>query len=290
MIVLVFSGERKEGSMGMTVCKTAALLALCCATGAQGPAQAQVRVAATLSNLDYTVTDLAPGDGAAPSVAFDGGTRVALQGRLSEWDGTPPGYLADTNVVVSVPTIVNRSWSDTASTLSWDGRTLIAAATVAPVDRGSVYFSGDAALPWRRFTLAPHTRITFTSSAALDLTLDGATGTPALGYGSMLLEVSPSGGTYVPGAASVYDSLFAWVGDDALRGFNDRTETGRTLTVAWDNDGDTPAQAWVRLEMTADGDAWALRSPVPEPAPWAMLGAGCALVGAWPRLRRRDGV
>jgi hypothetical protein len=264
-----------------------ALLAMWCAAGAQ----AQVRVAATASNLNYSIGDLAPGDGVAAAVAFDGATRVALEGRLSAWDGTPPGYLSDTDVVVSTPTVIDRAWSDTASTLAWDGRTMIAAGTVAPVGKGSVYFTGDAGMSWRRFTLAPHTRITFTSDAALDLTLDGGPGTPALGYGSMILEVSDANNVFAVGARSVSDSMSGWVGDDRIQGFNASTATARTLVAAWDNDSDAWAPAYVRLELGAEGEAWAVPAPpVPEPAPWAMLGAGCALVGMWPgRPRRRRG-
>ena len=232
-----------------------AWIALTLAAAAPAMAQDKARASASLTHFTYSLVDLAPGDGVAPSITFgdhgtlleayvwqtqDGALTTLLDGRDQNHDGT---LVANGQSGASLAAVYNAeatSWAQAGLDVSANGF----------ANFGTYY------------TLSPHTELTLSWLAEVDTTISSANRGVAETHLRATISQSVDGNyaetmTLLRSSAGVGDaaqalslSLQVRTGENAARGFY----TG----VAW-------------------SQAVAL---VPEPQQWAMWMAGLAFAGA----------
>lgn len=220
-----------------------------------GNAAAQSSASASVATWRYTLTDLAPLDGIAPSITLSPQTMspayqsIALHGRPlvegADWQGET---------------------SDTGASLYWEsGANSAAAWSLASGIEAAVHSVGTPVLAHGMrefsFTLSPFTQVAFFQEG--HLSSGGQTGAPGA---RAILAVSLDG---FPRSAAGWDEL-ELVGDGA-RDF--------TLTASAASEGGSAAGT-VKLQATSY-----VLVPVPEPGQYATLLAGLALLAGWCRRR-----
>ena len=262
------------------------LLAALATLAASAPARGQIRGSAEATNLRYTLTDLAPADGLAPAVNFTNGRSVALsvQSLLMAPGTRPDEHIAD--VTATAPTTLSRNWTPEVRVEASLGR--LGVRTAIDVDTAPDAFTrGDATAtlaPWY-FTLAPHTGIAFSFEVAIAMALDEGAGVSEYGGANAFATLyyrTPTGAWSAP----IVDGLFGSAGTSQAGGFPPSFDLTRTATVSWQNTGDTWIDGHVIYDVGVLGEIQGGPPPVPEPAEWAMLVAGVALLGGVARRRR----
>lgn len=251
------------------------------------PAQAQFQGAASGANLRYTLEDLSPADGIAPSAVFGTG-RADFRVGLATWPDGQPVQSQYTEKTVTAPWTINHEAANGHTGTAWLGTGNVAAAMLAP--EGEMRIVADQRVNGlQEFRLAPHTSITFLLDAAVDLQIDLSYA--AIQDASASVDLYVDGVTWLPQppGQSQGRGLGGAVSNDPESrhpGFVPSVRQYDTLRGVWTNDTDQWADG--RLHVNATLFAWALSgenvSPVPEPGQWAMLGIGVGLLG-W-RLRR----
>ncbi|HIV72292.1 MAG TPA: hypothetical protein H9903_15255 [Candidatus Aquabacterium excrementipullorum] len=290
-----------------------ALLVFAPPARAAGPAYASAST--TWSDFHFSVVDLAPGDGVAPSVQFGGGAQTQLTAYDSPifptlydfkmidgaWDGGWPLATA------SIPGAV--------SSISSEGMVAQAFLDADLLNTGDHTLTGATnallASAWNpdpgRFTLGAHTALvlegTFGAQAQLDLA--ALAQHPALAgqdAWSMAVEASSSADLLVYQAGS-YDLLGearlrnevsgVWHAGGQATVVRDPERAGPSASQSFvlriENNSDTALDALIALTLLSHVQAQVDVSPVPEPAavPATLAGIGTVLAACLLRPRRR---
>lgn len=252
------------------------------------PASAQIRGAGSITHFTATVTDLDPADGIAPVLQYEDPVNVGLGGSLLVALPHQNSWYDNTGKSVAGPGVFTHDDAPYAySGASYDGKSIVAAASLAPVRDGTFDADMQAGTLGRAFRLAPHTSVTFTADLALDLALDPGKENREWGQGSVYLALDHSidGRWDNPGTG---DAVSAWVGTNQYGEFRPQAQLFKTVSATWDNTGDT----WEEGLIGTMVDLWIDASgtpvvPVPEPGEWAMLAAGGAVLALRGRHFRR---
>ncbi len=213
---------------------------------------------------------------------------------LDETDGITPSLMFTSDIVngavfANMNTVLGNPWDETRSLTHYgadsidkpQGAALVelspgSARAAAHAGRGAFSAAGSSGYA---FTLTPHTHVRFSAIAQLDVAHYNPTSPPDLGEAEagLLGEIFS-----FPGQRTQFDSFLV----SSTPGSSSRTLAVHAYS------GDVLATGYIR----ADARAFAIGvSPIPEPAPWAMLLAGLslsALSGQWGAIRacsRRPG-
>jgi hypothetical protein len=262
-----------------TFVTTLAMLSLLAAA----PARAQLHFAASAGNLQYTLTDLAPDDGIAPSVTFAGPAQAYLSGALERNVPIAVSGWADHRVTTN-EAVLTEDWDAGAHAgVGYDGQSVVVASSLDPTTFGLT--TNLLAQSQQAFTLAPHTRITFTVDAAIDLTLgmDPAKVGYAQAFAGIAVDQSPVGTVFDVGTWGLMADGALVENEDDWSGNTYANVVAGTIPFSWDNDSASLQGATVTYVAGAWGNihnTGASPLPVPEPGAWAMLLAGLAGLGA----------
>lgn len=252
--------------------------------GAALPAHAQLRIAAGASNLQYTLTDLAPNDGVAPAITFTGPAQAYLSGELDATGrGAPAVNWSDTRVTNGPLVLTQDSALGAQVGLGYDGKDLAVAADLDPA--AGYQHASFMSQSQQRFTLSPHTSITFTVDAAFDMHLDNhpADDWEAEAWTGLIVDNTAVGTVWTLGDPSMQIES-GWLGGGVDYRADRSNSDGGPLVFTWNNNTDTQQSATLSYMASAWGEVdYVPASPVPEPGQWAMLGLGCGLLC----LRRR---
>jgi hypothetical protein len=264
------------------------------AAGVATPALAQIRATASIVDLGYTVSDLDPDDGIAPTLTV--GVPDAHMGRVDQahvWlDYTldaPGGRINDRTTALALPgSPVLASYAKAHGSAeghvtgrqTWTSQAVSVGATVGNLGNYEVTVDAEAIGDSLAFTLAPRTRVSFT--ATINGWADGVGADPEF-YG--LAQIL--GGLRVmsltnPNSLQFTDGELFW--DNTLNPAPLAFEYSLPLSVSFDNLSDAPAYVETQIELDMLLRTMPI-SAIPEPAPFAMLLAGGLLLG----LRRRPG-
>jgi hypothetical protein len=253
------------------------LILLGCALGAawSAPALADVDATITYGKLSYTLADLNPADGIAPSLTFNplppDGYTGTLGASYLEWYGGYPtvsDYLNRSDFEGG-PLSLDYRWGDSTMHASLGGRAVPASQVLTVSDQLrtndrtlNAYHSifGDPLT----FTLSANTAVTFHSELDYSAQVSGA-GSAFSARGVLELFIDP------PGEEG------HTVNTERLIGVGDGTAL---LQASFSNSSSSNVEGYTQLSLFTSG---AIASPVPEPAHAAMLLAGLAVLG----LRRR---
>jgi hypothetical protein len=240
----------------------------------------------TFSNFHYTLTDLTPNDGLAPSATFTFTNSVYATGSDTaiEESASSKDDMVTKQVTVSAPGY-NATASITAGT---DIQHLTGAAAAAS---GSVTLTGKepdgqfntyashASIYDGTFILAPGTRITFYADIHAFASLDTGTADQdafAVADGTMI------GWGGVDGSGIV--DAKAIIRSDDLGPKTD--ETTNTIQITFSNYGFKPNTGHLYAETSVYGYVFVNTVPVPEPSTYAMFLAGLGLIGFAKRRRK----
>jgi len=218
-----------------------------------GNAAAQSGALASVSTWRYTLTDLAPLDGIAPSIALSPQSMSPAYQSIA-WHGRPMVEGADWQ----------GETSDSGAPLHWQSGANSASAWSLPSGiEAAVHSVGTPVLAHGMreftFTLSPFTQVAFFQDG--HLSSGGQTGAPGA---RARLAVTMDG---FPSSAAGWDES-ELVGDG---------ERDFTLTATAASEG-MSAAGTVRLQATSY-----VLVPIPEPGQYAMLLAGLALLAGWRR-------
>lgn len=247
-----------------------ASLTLACGTAS---AAGHTSATSNLSSLQFQLTDLTPSDGLAAGMQYDYVSSY-LNSRLDE-PGPPPTSpsmtQSYTGTLVAASTLLDNAYAHSAgsqSGLVGDQHGESTLQQSAPLDSGALAAGNNSAV----LTLLPHTALTITGHAT--------------GWASVADVPTPADYTAHAGArVSLQDGDHNWIGyfDQSADADGFRLTGGfdQTLEMSYANNSD----ANITLYLFAGIDSATSRvSAVPEPAGYAMLGAG--LLVAWARRRR----
>ena len=237
---------------------------------------------ASLTNIRFKLTDLAPGDGVAASLTtVPNATKTDLFASAS-FDG-----IAQTNQTIAtgvlVPGSINASGLAATAGSGAQGGSLFSSGTAG--DRGtfqsqaSVYSAADGLAT--SFMLSPHTRLTITAKMDLSISITDVCGSFQC---EKAVATASIGGLFGNSGASQSTSLF--LDASALDGSFRAQTLHDVMTVSFVNDGDTSLGIWGFSMFTFVNGVGAV-TPVPEPATWASLLAGLAALTAVRRFRDR---
>jgi hypothetical protein len=283
--------------------------ALTMAVLAPDAAHAQAHAAATIGNYQYTLTDLAPDDGIAPSITWGpGNTQLEYTASLS--NGV--GYGGGPNVVASQSDALDHAGPMGASqqALSFAGFTVEGNAnglsTSADMAKGGTWNQTSAFV--NTFSLSPHTAITFTSDASIAASVvvpDWSVRREPSGYmnngyfdwaplqaGSLaMLYVGENAGSQRYQSPTSCEARFGCLGADALGGYWRTYSTmdvhnARQLSVTVSNDADAALDSKLTVMAYSDGYATAPIVMVPEAGTWAQMVLGLAGLGMLAARRR----
>lgn len=238
-----------------------------------GPALADGRASATISNLQFGVLDLTPDDGIAAGYSIASvagpmlGTNINSRGGIRLWeDLSPAPYEPGTARVDDGATFAQASTEGGLGDIS-------AAAYATP----SVVRFGDAHVGSRvnqmiELTVQPHTVLIMSghlhvlSAYALD--------------GARYLSIASASVSFLSDGVSASES------HSTVTNWNTDTtdEWDKDFMLAYANGSDDDLA--VRFYL-ATWTSMSVTPPIPEPEMWTMLGAGMLLLGAAGRYRRR---
>lgn len=269
-----------------TTVATLGALAALAALALPAPAHAQIHARAESSGFNYTVVDLDPADGVAPAIRFNAAPAVMV-----DTDGfaeVGQHQLVNTGdwTITTAPHAIVHDWiPQIHASAVYDGSVATTETTLAPLVDGFVRSSSSVELqPWT-FSLAPHTRITFSMDMTIEMALDPSL--PAMEFGGTTAAISlyyrQANGVW---SAPIYDNVGGLIGTTSGGDYGPSFSTSRTAQVSWDNTGDTWLDGQVVNTVGTIAQVTWGPPPVPEPASWAMLGIGVGLLG-WGARRRR---
>lgn len=209
---------------------------------------------AGISEFSWTLVDLNPGDGIAPSIKFDVAGGAAWSQRLTVFP-----WLIDARDTFGA-TQVSAAEGNAASALSETGNM---ASAHAPAENG-IFMA--YAMHVASFELTPYTRIEFSATAKVDTTNPGTqTGGYALLEGGLVNAESAE-------PVSNFKLLLDSKDGSATQAWNPALSSGAETTIGY---------------FRRDTMAYVNLVPVPEPSTYAMLLAGLGLIG-WRARRSRS--
>lgn len=257
-----------------------------------GPAAADIDGKAQLANLGFMLADLAPDDGIAPGLTFmpdpwaphAGSVYMTYSERLP--GGADVVSYADLRTSQdSRPLALEYGWQQAAVGAALDRRDeplqqVLSIGTRMPVGARTRIATQDVDSDHLAFFVTPHTAVTFYATLAATGSVD--TGTQIAdgsnnfsAYGQLKLLIEQPEGWWSSDLAD------AELRADQYRPVLDDTAI---LLASMANPADAAAMGTV--EMSLAGSAVSV-TPIPEPAPAALFGAGAALLAGLGALRRR---
>jgi hypothetical protein len=278
-------------------------VAAACLAAAVGPAFANASSSATFGNLVITLTDLNPNDGIAPSLSFQTYGRAFVTGAIHSWGDTSElqsfahtapqqqGALSGT---------AHGDWAAASASLvaadTTAGFTSLSASGMAlsGIDAFGSYSShASGAEPYfNQFTLSANTRVTFSTNAALQAqtsmgyNLEADQGEFAYAHALFGVDAFTNDGQeHIDTQEHAIAIQFNVRDDGSTEGVRD-SWSGQ-LSVSFSNDTASEASGYMLNDVDIHGYSavWDGVSPVPEPATYAMLLGGLALLGCTTRRR-----
>ncbi|NHZ82458.1 PEP-CTERM sorting domain-containing protein [Massilia sp. CCM 8695] len=266
-------------------------------------AHAQVRAEGSLSNFSYTLIDLLPNDGIAPSLSivtpqgYAGGASVF--GSLSQSDSVEPWFddarsqftaPYDRDLAVGLATSVGTARASLTGT-DFHSLQLHTVASTAGTPAASRHAKGQSGLNITEFVLSPGTRVSFfadfTGSALI--TPEGEAHQAFRDYAEIQARVSLNANIQNRPGEYVYVSNF--INREAWNGHPGESPASERFSLTLDNKSAFSADLSLKYDLHATVQALKATevppTPVPEPATTAMLLAGLALVAGAVRRRRK---
>jgi hypothetical protein len=274
-----------------------------CLAAAVGPAFANASSSATFGNLVITLTDLNPNDGIAPSLSFQTYGHASVLGQAYSWGDTSETHGFWHIAPQQQGTLSGAAHADgsvaSASVVAADnvaGFTSMSASGMAlsGIDAFGAYKSSatgqDPYLNW--FTLSANTMVTFSTKATLQAqttigyNLDADQGEFARAYALLSVDAFTNDGLeHVVTQERGVDASFNVRDDGSTEGVRD-SWSGQ-MSISFSNDTASEATGDMQGIVAIEGVSASLNgvSPVPEPATYAMLLGGLALLGCTTRRR-----
>jgi len=254
---------------------------------------AEVTASVQVAGLAFSVVDLRPEDGVAPSISFFGGPSFlqstvafsSLPGRSATLLGVGP--FADLQSTITVETVRTRVFIDEGGGAPWSGATLYAEGYIADAANSNREFSSsvlsDRAFPGNaNLLLSPYTQLEVTITATL---FAAKTSGPFVGGNEF--EVSVASATIGLRGPSFDNSRTASINLSIFDPAQTQTRT-TTFSAFARNNTDQPMPLYFNVQAAVDGRSTV--SVVPEPETWALWAAGIGiLVLRVPRLTRQHG-
>ncbi|WP_343732350.1 PEP-CTERM sorting domain-containing protein [Duganella sp.] len=266
----------------------ATLLAASLSIAMTGHASAANSAASSLGNFHITLIDLDLTDGVTPSFQLMGASAPTARVLTLDQDSTltaagPFESIANSNAGTYFSQWASASGAGTLETL-W----LQAAAQSNGANTGRFDAAGRATAGLLNFELSAHTGIRISAdtsvSAASSGLIPGAEFTSTVGIATMDAYIGHEGSWEYAWTALSASTLDLRGESDALLPKHDAASG--TLTLVYDNTTAASKSGVLDFRVGADISQFPA-APVPEPASYAMFGAGLALLGA-ARARRRQ--
>ncbi|TBO28291.1 hypothetical protein EYS42_14895 [Aquabacterium lacunae] len=289
-----------------------------------GSAQAASYTAqANLSNLQFQVIDLTPGDGLTAGFTYDMNSPLAFVGAITVIEPVFGGSIQDVKNIRRSSPVSSSSPFDVSSQSTWAdaGRTGFASAQAGTLSSGvtlnamgSVLYTESVAaalnldvtqpdpsvLPAQRvLVLAPYTSVTLTGLARTSLTLADATACPNCAYdieAQTALLNSELFDTYFNGEdGNLLDSTDVLGQDYMAMGINRFYQPDQlgnvtlesTLSITLRNDtAQTKTMGFIADTWVYARTFQGVTTPVPEASTWALFAGGIATVLVAGRRRR----
>ncbi|MDY0749073.1 PEP-CTERM sorting domain-containing protein [Paucibacter sp. R3-3] len=263
-----------------------------------GPCRADSSASGTLGNVHITLTDLDPNDGINPSLTINFGSQPFLNSAIGSYG---PDFEQDafSHLGKNASSTVNDSLQAPLSTSS---ATMVGANTVAGIT--SMLVSGSASsnslgygefgalaanYTSTNFTLSPHTAITITVDATLNVQTTigydpvSGTGEFASSHALLVLDGHDIDGILIRSQA--YQPLYVDAAMDAYGNFTGAQQSwAGTLSVTYSNTSSQDLLGAFYGELDAGGSS--IATPVPEPDSYALLAAGLGVM-VWMTRRRK---
>ncbi|MGJ7916651.1 hypothetical protein ACI48D_14380 [Massilia sp. LXY-6] len=248
------------------------------------PVSAQVRSTASASGLRYTLGDLRPADGQAPSVSFSSPAGSLYAG----------GSVSDANGIVLYQQGQSLVWPQDSDEVAWKdailGRITLAPGGAVGMQGGSAVVSVAAGSEQMRYSIAQGGwdtgfRLAPYSSLTLSLDIDIDVAARVVPDGSNNLYATSSAelrgfGSFRDGAQDVQfglDSGSALAYDNAASASPEARET-KTLSITFLNPNASWGDGHFYLDFGTTAQLQPL-SPVPEPTAGSLLAGGLAVLG-----------
>ena len=261
---------------------------------ASPPAAAIAQAQAELLNLRFTLVDLDPGDGIAPSFEFVADPEAPNRQRteltvdvLNSGLGTADNAIQADFSFIAALTLTRAVAGNTALSESGPDRLNVEVTSTArgrasgfASAESNVFFSGDFGL-----RLSPHTAITISADANLSASDAGAPGALDHAFEFAQAEAFLRVRAADPGDGSGPQEDLALLNVATVDDANADSDLlpGQTLSVSFQNLSAGDLYGYLSARATAT--AWGA-SPIPEPATLGLAAAGLAVVAALARRRR----
>jgi hypothetical protein len=236
----------------------------------------------TLTNFHYTLTDLTPDDGLAPSATFTFKNTLFVRGSdvSTNRQALSNNDVATRNVAMSAPAY-NVSASTTAGTglQHLNGASALVSGSATLTGTQYSNYLSTAMIYDGSFTLAPGTKITFYADVHAFASSDNGT-TSEFNYAQASGWFNGYDDRNV-----VYDSVQAYARhmDDFGLKTEDKT---KTLEISFTNYDSTALHGLLRVGAEVNGIATNTIPAIPEPSTYAMFLAGLGLIGFAKRRRK----
>ena len=274
---------------------------LCMSLGAAASAQADTSAAINVSNIQYVLTDLDPGDGIAPALTWvspfsQSSIRLAAQTGVFGMGSVSPAYStpvtqAQTNATDLFAATQIHEGTDSALTTAGGGLTVNVALPASGADLFAYAVQGGY------FTLTPHTAVTFSADYTQSISGTVPAGAPEpngymdwayfqtvgdVQFGQWNDFLGP--GSAVFGGPDVQTYVRSDVGLPSLQTDSRSGPASQTIT----NDSGDVLSTNIGILASVDAYTVAPLSAVPEPSSWALLVVGGLILAPIHRRRGRS--
>jgi hypothetical protein len=267
----------------------ATLLAASLSIAMTGNASAASSAASSLGNFHITLIDLDLTDGIMPSFQLTGATPPTARVFTIDQDSTLTAAGAFQSISNSNAGTYFSQWAAATGAGTLETLGLQAGSQSNGANTGRMDVASRATVGLLNFELSAHTGIRISADASVSAAssglIPGPEFTSAVALATMDAYIGQEGSW-----ESAWTALGAGVLD--LRGQSDALlpksdAASSTLTLVYDNTSAASKSGVLDFRVGADISQFPSAAPVPEPASYAMFGAGLALLGA-ARARRRQ--